>query len=120
MSRAIGLLLAAALMAACGSSGLNLQVTSTPCITAGQLVTITIMTSPGAELDWQVQDDFGGELNPKISPVTTDSGGKATVTWQSPSQLSTTTLHFLLTAKKDTARASRDIHVAVGGNGRAC
>jgi hypothetical protein len=50
----------------------------------------------------------------------TDSGGKATVTWRSPNGLSTTTLHFIVTAKNGDQRTSRDIHVVVGGNGRSC
>jgi hypothetical protein len=117
--RITALLLAAAALAACGGN-LSLSHTENACITPGQTVTINIQTSPGTELNFQVQDDFGGDLTPRIARVTTDSGGKATVSWSSPSQLSTTTLHFIVTAKNGDQRTSRDIHVVVGGNGRSC
>lgn len=106
-------------LAACGNN-LTLSHTETPCITPGQTATLNTQTAAGAQLTYQVQDDFGGEIGPKIAPVTTDAGGKATVTWKSPAQLSTTTLHFLLTAKSGDQRTNRDIHVVVGGNGRNC
>ena len=112
-------MLAVATVAACGGN-LSLSHSETSCITPGQAVTIHIQTSPGTELNFQVQDDFGGDLTPTIPPVTTDSGGKATVSWRSPSQISTTTLHFIVTARNGDLRASRDIHVVVGGNGRSC
>ena len=115
---AVVLVLAMA-MAGCGNN-LALNHTETACITPGQRVTIKIETAPGAQLSFQVQDDFGGEVSPRIPTMVADSSGKATVTWQSPARLSTTTLHFLVTAKKDDQRANRDIHVVVGGNGRSC
>ncbi|HXA41917.1 MAG TPA: hypothetical protein VNV65_03280 [Candidatus Solibacter sp.] len=106
-------------LAGCGSN-LSLSHSETPCITPGQVVTLNTQTAAGSQLSYDVQDDFGGEVGSKIAPVTTDSSGKATVTWQSPSRLSTTTLHFLLTAKNGDSRTNRDIHVVVGGNGRSC
>jgi hypothetical protein len=51
---------------------------------------------------------------------TTDVSGKAAVTWRLPTQLSTTTLLIIVTAKPGDQRTSRDIHVVVGGNGRSC
>jgi hypothetical protein len=117
--RITALMLAVATVAACGGN-LSLSHTETACITPGQAVTIHIQTSPGTELSFQVQDDFGGDLTPRVPPVTTDSGGKATVSWRSPTKISTTTLHFIVTAKNGDQRSSRDIHVVVGGNGRSC
>jgi hypothetical protein len=106
-------------MAGCGNN-LTLSHTETVCITPGETVTIKIETQPGTELSFQVQDDFGGDLSPRIPAVVTDSSGRATVTWKSPQRLSTTTLHFLVTAKKGDQRTNRDLHVVVGGNGRSC
>lgn len=104
---------------ACGQS-LSLSHTETPCIVPGQVVTLETTAPAGTMLRYQVQDDFGGDLDPTIPPVTVPSSGHATVTWQSPDRLSTTTLHFLLTARDGNLAASRDIHVVVGGNGRSC
>jgi len=109
----------ACLLSACGNN-LSLSHSETPCITPGQTVTLNTQTASGAQLTYDVQDDFGGEVGSRIAPVTTDASGKATVKWTSPSQLSTTTLHFLLTAKNGDSRTNRDIHVVVGGNGRSC
>jgi hypothetical protein len=109
----------AALLSGCGNN-LSLSHTETVCITPGQVVTLNTQTDPNTQLSYQVQDDFGGEIGPTIPPLTTDASGKATVTWHSPSQLSTTTLHFLLTARNGDNRTNRDIHVVVGGNGRGC
>jgi hypothetical protein len=103
----------------CGDS-LPLTHSETPCITPGQTATIKIHTAPATELSFAVQDDFGGQLQPSIPTVTTDGGGNATIDWHSPTKLTTTTLHFLLTARKGSLRANRDIHVIVGGNGRSC
>jgi hypothetical protein len=103
----------------CGNN-LTLSHSETACITPAQTVTIKIETAPGTELSFHVQDDFGGDLSPRIPPLVTDSNGRATVTWESPARLSTTTLHFLLAAKKGDQRTNRDIHVVVGGNGRSC
>lgn len=103
----------------CGEA-LSVQHTETPCIVPGQVVTLKTSAPPGTTLSYQVQDDFGGSLSPSIAPVTVGPSGTATVTWQSPDRLSTTTLHFLLTARDDGRAASRDIHVVVGGNGRSC
>lgn len=108
-----------AAMAGCGSS-LDVSTTQTACITPGQPVTLHVHTLPSTQLTWSVQDDFTGDLAPAIPAQTTDSGGNATTTWQSPGQLSTTTLHFLLVAVNGDQRANRDIHVVVGGNGRQC
>ena len=119
-SGAVGALPAlAVLLGACGSS-LDVSHTETPCISPGQVATITTHTPPGTQLSYTVQDDFGGTLEPAIAALTADAKGDATVTWQSPGQLSTTTLHFLLTAVNGGDRATRDIHVVVGGNGRSC
>jgi hypothetical protein len=107
------------LLCGCGNN-LSLSHTETACITPGQTVTLNTQTQPNTELSYQVQDDFGGESGPKIAPLSTDSTGKASVTWRSPGQLSTTTLHFLLAAKNGDSRTNRDIHVVVGGNGRSC
>jgi hypothetical protein len=115
----IALLLTLALAAGCGQS-LSLQHSETPCIVPGQVVTLRTTAPPGTTLRYGVQDDFGGDLSPTIPPVTVGPKGNATVTWQSPSRLSTTTLHFLLTARDGDRVASRDIHVVVGGNGRSC
>ena len=117
MSSAITLVVFA--LSACGDS-LALSHSETPCIYPGQTASIKIHTNAGAQLSFDVQDDFGGSLAPKIPPMTTDSSGDATITWQSPSSLTTTTLHLLLTARKGSLRATRDIHVIVGGNGRSC
>lgn len=103
----------------CGQS-LSLTHTETPCITPGQVVTLETTAPAGTTLHYEVQDDFGGDLSPSIPPMTVPSSGHATVTWQSPDKLSTTTLHFLLTARDGSQAASRDIHVVVGGNGRSC
>lgn len=117
---ALGLAVAlAAILSGCGSN-LSLSHTETSCITPGQTVTLNTQTDPNTQLTYQVQDDFGGEVGPKIPPLTTDSTGKTTLTWPSPNQLSTTTLHFLLTAKNGDKRTNRDLHVVVGGNGRRC
>ena len=109
----------AAILCGCGNN-LSLSHTETACITPGQTVTLNTQTDPNTQLTYQVQDDFGGDIGGKIPPVTTDSSGKAAVTWRSPSQLSTTTLHFLLTATNGDKRSNRDVHVVVGGNGRSC
>jgi hypothetical protein len=103
----------------CGNS-LALTHSETPCITPGQTVSLTTEAPPGTQLSYQVQDDFAGDMTPAISPVTIGSSGKVTVTWTSPSQLATTTIHFLLSARNGDQRANRDIHVVVGGNGRSC
>jgi hypothetical protein len=104
---------------ACGQS-LSLTHSETACVYPGQTATIKVHTEPDTQLTFVVQDDFGGELNPKIPTLTTDKSGNATIDWHSPSSLTTTTLHFLLTARKGSLRANRDIHVIVGGNGRSC
>ena len=111
--------LGALLLSACGSS-IDISHTETPCITPGQTATVTITAPPGTQLTVTVQDDFGGTLQPAVAPLTTDANGKATITWQSPSQLSTTTLHFIVNATHGTDHATRDVHVVVGGNGRSC
>lgn len=111
--------LTTAALAACGQS-LTVEHSETPCITPGQVVTLKTTAPPGTTLSYQVQDDFGGGLSPSIPPVTVGSSGHAQVTWRSPDRLSTTTLHFLLTARDGDRAASRDIHVVVGGNGRSC
>jgi hypothetical protein len=106
-------------LGACGQT-LSLSHTETPCIVAGQVVTLETTAPAGTTLHYEVQDDFGGALTPAIPPVTVPSSGHVTVTWPSPDRLSTTTLHFLLTARDGDVAASRDIHVVVGGNGRSC
>lgn len=106
-------------LAACGES-LDVSTTQTACITPGQPVTLHVHTLPASQLSWSVQDDFTGDVAPAIPGQTTDGNGDATVTWQSPAQLSTTTLHFLLVAVNAGKRANRDIHVVIGGNGRQC
>jgi hypothetical protein len=103
----------------CGDT-LSLKHSETPCVYPGQLVTLHTSVPPGTTLSYRVLDDFGGELMPRIPPVTADRSGQATVTWQSPTSLSTTTLHFHLTAREGNRRVDRDIHVVVGGNGRSC
>ena len=121
--RIASVLLAAAALAvlagaACGNA-LTLTHTETACVYPGQTVTLHTHTQPGSTLKYTVQDDFGGVIG-TIAAATADSNGDVTVIWKSPSRLSTTTLHFLLTARSGSLRASRDIHVIVGGNGRSC
>ena len=112
-------LMALLTLTGCGNN-LTLSHTETACITPGQPVTIQIETAPGTQLSFQVQDDFAGEVGPRIPSRVTDSNGRATIVWKSAARLSTTTLHFLVTAKKGDQRTNRDIHVVVGGNGRNC
>ncbi|MEA2682544.1 MAG: hypothetical protein QOK05_872 [Chloroflexota bacterium] len=113
------LLLGVALgLGGCGQA-LDLTHTETACITPGQKVTLQTTTMPGTTLTYKVQDDFGGDVG-TVGPVIVGNDGKASVSWQSPTQLSTTTLHFLVTAANGDKRANRDIHVVVGGNGRSC
>jgi hypothetical protein len=83
------------------------------------VVTLQTTTDAGTVLNYKVQDDFGGVIA-TLSPVTVGSDGKALVTWQAPADLATTTVHFILAAANGDKRASRDIHVIVGGNGRSC
>jgi hypothetical protein len=116
MKRALPLVLA--LLTACGQ-GLALTHTETKCIKPGEMVTVEITTTPGTLLSTRVQDDFGGDLD-TIPPLTVGGDGKATLKWQSPPQLPTTTLHVVVSAANGEQRTSRDIHVVVGGNGRAC
>jgi hypothetical protein len=116
--RALAPAAALALLASC-SQALAVSHTETPCVTAGQTATVTVTTEPGATVSFKVQDDFGGDLG-AIGPVTAAPDGKATVTWKAPATLSTTTLHFILSAVHADKRAGRDIHVVVGGNGRSC
>ena len=108
------------LVCACGGSSLQLAISETECIYPGQTVTIKVHTNPRTELSFVVQDDFGNELEPKIPATTTDGNGDATITWRSPSSLSTTAVHFELTARDSSLQADRDVHVIVGGNGRSC
>lgn len=115
----VAVTLAVIAASACGSS-LDINHTETPCIAPGQPATVTVTTMPGTQLTVNVQDDFGGTLGPAVAPLTTDASGKASFTWQSPAQLSTTTLHFIVNATHASDHASRDIHVVVGGNGRSC
>jgi len=116
----LSVLAAAGLLLSACAEDLALSHTETPCINAGQTATVTVTTAPGASMDWKVQDDFGGDISPPIASTTADSGGKSSVTWQSPKSLTTTTLHFIVDAKSGNKRAHRDIHVVVGGNGRSC
>jgi len=102
----------------CGAA-LDLQHHETACVSAGGTVNLQTTTEAGTVISYKVQDDFGGDVG-KVGAVTAGSDGKASASWQAPAQLSTTTLHFLLTAAHGDRRASRDIHVIVGGNGRSC
>jgi hypothetical protein len=111
-------ILLGALISACGSA-LSLTHTETPCVTPGGTVTLQTTTDPGTVLSYKVQDDFGGGIG-TLGPVTAGSDGKASITWQAPAALSTTTIHFILAAANGDKRASRDLHVVVGGNGRSC
>jgi hypothetical protein len=119
--RVVLLVLAASawLLSGCGQ-GLTLSHSETTCINPGQVVTLKTEAPEGTELTYKIEDDFGAAVAPAIPPVKTDGSGKATVTWQSPSSLSTTAVHFNLTAKKGSETATRDIHVEVGGSGRSC
>lgn len=117
--RAVPAAVALLTLAACGNV-LQISHTETACIHPGDTASVTVTAPSGTDLSFQVQDDFGGNLSPSIPQTHVGADGKATVTWQSPASLSTTTLHFLLTAKSGGARTNRDIHVAVGGNGRSC
>ena len=120
MTRAAGVL-ALLLIAACGGqAGLQLRHSEPACFTPGQTVSLSFHTEPSSDLNFSVQDDFGGTLEPAIAPVTTDANGDAMVTWQSPRQLATTTVHFVVVARHGSATATHDVHVIVGGNGRSC
>jgi hypothetical protein len=115
---AVAVLVLALGLGACGQA-LDLSHTETACIKPGETVTLQTTTAAGTTLSYKVQDDFGGDIG-SVGPVTVGGDGKASVSWPSPQQLSTTTLHFLLTAANGDKRANRDIHVVVGGNGRSC
>lgn len=105
-------------LSACGDS-LTLTHSETPCVRPGQTVTLHTHTKQGSTISYVVQDDFGGTLG-TIPPTKTDASGDLSVMWTAPAHLSTTTLHFLLTARNGNLRTARDIHVIVGGNGRSC
>lgn len=107
-----------AVLSGCGNS-LPLTHSETACVHPGETVTLHTHTDPDTTVGYVVQDDFGGTIA-TIPAQTTDPSGNLTVTWQAPGQLSTTTLHFLLTARHGDLRANRDVHVVVGGNGRTC
>ena len=111
-------ILLSALLTACGSA-LTLAHTETPCVTPAGKVTLDTSTDPGTVLSYKVQDDFGGAIG-SLGPITVGSDGKASISWQAPADLSTTTIHFILAAANGDKRANRDIHVVVGGNGRSC
>ncbi|MEA2645451.1 MAG: hypothetical protein QOE92_534 [Chloroflexota bacterium] len=106
--------------AGCSSGNLTIQSAGSTCITPGQAAKVDLTTEPGTQLSFQVQDDFGGEISPPVAPITADGSGHASFTWPAPGQLSTTTVHFITTAKNADRTSSKDIHAVVGGNGRSC
>ncbi|MHB8508514.1 MAG: hypothetical protein ACYDGR_07675 [Candidatus Dormibacteria bacterium] len=120
-TRLISLAVATLVGLSLGGCGKQLTLThsETSCITPGGKVELDVTTTPGTIVTYKVQDDFSGDLG-SVGPVTVGSDGNGHATWQSPRQLSTTTLHFILTAANGDLRANRDIHVVVGGNGRNC
>ena len=112
-------LLLAALLTGCGGS-FDLNHQQPACAHAADRLPITITAPAGTRLHVQVQDDFGGDLSPAIPDTTVPAQGPATLTWTVPGGLSTSTLHFLLTASNDSGQVSRDIHVRLKQAGDAC
>jgi len=117
--RRFSIVILVATLSACGNV-LEISHSETPCITAGQVATLTTKGPPGTVLTYEVKDDFGASLTPAIPPITIGSSGEATARWQSPPTLTTTAVHFDMTAKNGGAQTNRDIHVEVAGNGRSC
>ncbi len=107
-------------LAGCGSGGLPLSHHGTSCVHPGDTVTVETKTSPGTRLVAVVEDDFGGIIPPDPRPVDVPGSGSATLTWKSPPQLSTTLLHFLLTARHQGIEKRVDVHVRVRQPGRSC
>jgi hypothetical protein len=120
MRRVALALLVVLAFAGCSSNNLAIQSSGTACIVPGQVVNLEITTEPGTELTIQAQDDFAGEIPPPVTSSTAGASGKASISWQSPGTLSTTTVHFIVSGRNGERRASKDIHVIVGANGRSC
>jgi predicted small lipoprotein YifL len=118
--RLLAALALAAALAACGNGGLPLSNEATNCVHPGEMVTVRTQTTPGTRLVAVVEDDSGGIIAPDPRPVQVPSSGIATMTWGSPPQLSTSRLHFWVTARHQGIEKRVDIHVRVSQPGTSC
>ena len=107
-------------LTACGGGGLPLSHEATNCVHPGDTVVVRTQTTPGTRLVAVVEDDFGSIIAPDPKPIDVPSSGAATMTWQSPPRLSTTRLHFWVTARHQGIEKRVDVHVRVRQPGRAC